>query len=94
MLIKMLLNSFLKILAVCAIALLLPINAAMAAACVVEKVMPLGDSITAGVSSGVADKDLVGYRKVLYDDLVAASNVVDFVGGEVFGWATPNFDSK
>ena len=86
-------NSFSTILAICTILFVLSAHTA-AAECVVEKIMPLGDSITAGVSAGVADEDLVGYRKFLYDDLVASSNVVDFVGGEVWGWAVPGFDSN
>ena len=48
------------------------------------RIMPLGDSITLGSSSGVADRDFwVSYRKALYDKLWAAGYVVDdeiFVG--------------
>lgn len=45
------------------------------------RIMPLGDSITRGNSSGEPDPDYqVSYRKALWDLLVADSYEVDFVG--------------
>jgi len=45
------------------------------------RIMPLGDSITYGSSSGELDPDyMVSYRKVLWDVLTADSYEVDFVG--------------
>jgi lysophospholipase L1-like esterase len=45
------------------------------------RIMPLGDSITQGFSSGVSDPDyMVSYRKALWDLLVADGYDVDFVG--------------
>ena len=45
------------------------------------KVMPLGDSITVGKSSGVDDlSKQISYRKDLWDDLIAAGYSVDFQG--------------
>ena len=49
----------------------------------VIRIMPLGDSITMGIASGVPDPDyMVSYRKALWDFLVADSYEVDFVGSE------------
>jgi hypothetical protein len=46
------------------------------------RIMPLGDSITTGVSGALAQNLQVGYRRKLYDDLEAASDGygIDFVG--------------
>ena len=45
------------------------------------RIMPLGDSITEGFSSGEPDPDRqVSYRKALWDKLIAAGYDVDFVG--------------
>jgi len=45
------------------------------------KIMPLGDSITYGSSSGEPDSDyMVSYRKILWDVLTTNSYEVDFVG--------------
>jgi hypothetical protein len=53
-----------------------PVNAAIT-------IMPLGDSITRGSSSGEPDPDyMVSYRKALWDLLVADSYEVDFVGSQ------------
>lgn len=55
---------------------------------VAPRVMPLGDSIT----SGVTDTDLpaeavrVGYRQPLYEGLGGAGYLVDFVGSLQHGW--------
>ena len=66
------------------------------AAGAVNKIMPLGDSITQGTSSGVADPDFqVSYRKALYDKLWAAGYVVDdeiFVGTLISGESVADFD--
>jgi hypothetical protein len=52
----------------------LPVHAFM-------RIMPLGDSITRGSSSGEPDPEyMVSYRKVLFDMLVADGYEVDFVG--------------
>ncbi len=62
------------------------------------RIMPLGDSITLGSSSGVADRDFwVSYRKALYDKLWAAGYVVDdeiFVGTPTWisGESVADFD--
>ncbi len=60
------------------------------------KIMPLGDSITQGIASGVADEEFqVSFRKALYDKLKAAGYVVDdeiFVGTLFSGESVPDFD--
>ena len=54
----------------------------------VIQIMPLGDSITRGSSSGVSDPDyMVSYRKALRDLLVAEGYDVDFVGSQNEGSA-------
>lgn len=47
-----------------------------------QKIMPLGDSITRGAFGGgtPADSEKIGYRKPLYDGLVADGYGFDFVG--------------
>lgn len=51
-------------------------------------IMPLGDSITRGSSSGVPDPaNMVSYRKTLYDLLAARSYEMDFVGSQNEGSA-------
>ena len=71
---------------------LIVISAANAA----NKIMPLGDSITQGNSSGVADEEFqVSYRKALYDRLKAAGYVINneiFVGSLMSGEAVADFD--
>jgi hypothetical protein len=61
-----------------------------------NKIMPLGDSITQGISSGVPDEARqVSYRKALYDNLKAAGYVVNdeiFVGTLFSGESVPDFD--
>jgi lysophospholipase L1-like esterase len=52
------------------------------------RIMPLGDSITAGSNSGVIPDDpgyYLSYRKALKDKLVAAGYVTDFVGSQIGG---------
>ena len=45
------------------------------------KIMPLGDSITQGQSSGEPDTDRqISYRKALWDKLISGDYDVDFVG--------------
>lgn len=58
------------------------------------KMMPLGDSITAGfITSGNPPvSQQVGYRKPLYDALLASSFNVDFVGTQTHGSSVANFD--
>ena len=60
------------------------------------RIMPLGDSITAGVSSGILDNAyVIGYRKDLWDSLKSANYRIDFAGGVRHGWAykqTEGFD--
>ncbi len=57
------------------------------------RIMPLGDSITKGSSSGVDDETLqISYRKALYDSLVASDYSVDFVGSLTNGENVPDFD--
>jgi len=61
-----------------------------------NKIMPLGDSITEGSSSGVVDEALwVSYRKALFDRLKAAGYLADeevFVGTLFSGESVANFD--
>jgi len=47
------------------------------------RVMPLGDSITVGKSSGATD--WIAYRKDLWNSLIAANYSVDFVGSQING---------
>ena len=58
--------------------------------------MPLGDSITQGITSGIANEAFqVSYRKTLYDDLEAAGYVINdeiFVGTLSSGDLVPDFD--
>ena len=54
------------------------------------RIMPLGDSITAGITGPASGEppdpaDRIGYRKKLYNDLVAAGFEVDFVGSQQGG---------
>jgi hypothetical protein len=61
--------------------------------CPVTRIMPLGDSITVGHSSGVADDAWkISYRKDLWDTLVANDYNVDFVGSQINGENYSNFD--
>jgi len=54
------------------------------------RIMPLGDSVTAGYNSLGWDTDLmVGYRQKLYLDLLADGYAVDFVGSASSGELTP-----
>jgi hypothetical protein len=59
-------------------------------------VMPLGDSITTGITSGVEPDSIenyVGYRKFLWERLLAAGFYVDLVGAVMAGdFTDPNFD--
>lgn len=62
------------------------------------RIMPLGDSITAGVMTvnGVRLEDdlMTGYRQKLYFDLQSLGIPVDFVGSQTFGsGADPSFDA-
>jgi hypothetical protein len=59
-----------------------------------KKIMPLGDSITAGVNSigPVIEKFRVGYRKRLYDSLRGSGFGFDFVGTLTDGWGVSSFD--
>ncbi len=57
-------------------------------------IMPLGDSITQGKSSGVADESgWIAYRKDLWDSLIANGYNVDFVGSNLNGQVYPGFDA-
>ena len=51
------------------------------------RIMPLGDSITQGSSSGASWDNMVSYRKALWDLLVADSYDIDFVGSQNEGSA-------
>ena len=58
-------------------------------------IMPLGDSITVGSHSGVAQREFqVAYCKALWDKLVAAGYYVDFVGSQIAGDSVPKFDPQ
>lgn len=67
---------------------------ATAAIIISPRLMPLGDSITVGTISGAipGPANSVGYRKPLYDALLAAGYLVDFVGSQNYGYSVPNFD--
>jgi hypothetical protein len=57
------------------------------------RIMPLGDSITVGSSSGVADAaQYISYRKDLWESLLAAGHFVDFVGSAINGQFYEGFD--
>jgi len=56
-------------------------------------VMPLGDSITVGNSSGVVDLDKqISYRKDLWDSLSAAGFWINYVGSQTNGEFFAGFD--
>ena len=77
------------------VVILFPIILASAAGAA-NKIMPLGDSITQGITSGVPDEAFqVSYRKALYDKLDTAGYVINdeiFVGSLFSGESVPNFD--
>lgn len=58
------------------------------------RIMPLGDSITQGKSSGVdIESQQIGYRKTLYDMLAADGyDNINFVGSLTHGQDYPGFD--
>jgi acyl-CoA thioesterase-1 len=47
--------------------------------------MPLGDSLTVGVSATVTAGQEVGYRSPLYTSMIARGDKVDFVGSQLNG---------
>jgi lysophospholipase L1-like esterase len=63
-----------------------------------QTVMPLGDSITVGIIIGTITGaeppayTRVGYRKPLYDSLLAAGFTFDLVGAVTDGYGVSNFD--
>ena len=63
----------------------LPISPSPAATAQVS-IMPLGDSITYGSSSGTKPGEEVSYRKALMDKLVAAGYEIVFVGSQNSGY--------
>jgi len=80
---KMCLSSILMFVFFLEIIIASPVNA-------VTRIMPLGDSITVGSSSGADPDDndhYVSYRAALWDMLVAAEYDVDFVGSQQSGGA-------
>ncbi|MGE0083137.1 MAG: PKD domain-containing protein [Desulfococcaceae bacterium] len=56
------------------------------------RIMPLGDSITAGFSPGLEPEMEIGYRQKLYQDMIASGYDADFVGSQTFGSSVPDFD--
>ncbi len=54
------------------------------------KIMPLGDSITWGVNPD--DPDSVGYRDFLYNQLISAGYIIDFVGSVTGDGTDPNHE--
>ncbi|MEZ4526350.1 MAG: PKD domain-containing protein [Desulfobacterales bacterium] len=56
------------------------------------RIMPLGDSITAGFSPGLEPGFQVGYRQKLYQDLLASGYDADFAGSQTYGSSVPDFD--
>jgi hypothetical protein len=72
-----------------------PANQTTQTTCVPTRIMPLGDSITKGSSSGVFDPTLqISYRKDLWDLLVADGYNVDFVGSLTNGENYTGFDAN
>ncbi len=63
----------------------------------IPRIMLLGDSITAGVTDGANDQPPIGqrtgYRKPLYDALVAGGYQFDFVGSQLTGANVTDFDA-
>jgi hypothetical protein len=61
------------------------------------RIMPLGDSVTTGLSDVTGQlpvpEQRVGYRKALYDALLAAGYSVDFVGSQAYGTGVVGFDA-
>ena len=70
------------------------VRRALALSCATPvKIMPLGDSITVGKSSGVDDAtQWISYRKELWESLQANGYNVDFVGSQVNGEFYTGFD--
>jgi len=61
--------------------------------CTTAKIMPLGDSITMGSSSGVSDPaKYISYRRDLWNGLAEAGYPVDFVGSLKNGQSYSGFD--
>jgi hypothetical protein len=63
----------------------------------IPRIMLLGNSITAGVTDGANDQPPIGqrtgYRKPLYDALVAGGYKFDFVGSQLTGANVTDFDA-
>ena len=61
-----------------------------------NKMLPVGDSITQGITSGVVEEEFqISYRKALYDKLKAAGYVINdeiFVGTLFSGESVADFD--
>ena len=62
------------------------------AVCTETRILPVGDSITAGVGDVQNNAIMVGYRKFLWDNLANNNYVVDFVGSQNGGDAISGFD--
>jgi hypothetical protein len=62
------------------------------------RMMPLGDSITAGITDGAQQLPVperrVGYRKPLLEQLTAAGYPMDVVGSQSFGAGVLGFDAQ
>jgi hypothetical protein len=62
-----------------------------------QAIIPLGDSVTAGITDGTgglpAVDQRVGYRKPLYDGLGGAGYSIDLAGSLVAGSGIPGFDA-
>ncbi|MAU11401.1 MAG: hypothetical protein CL607_16385 [Anaerolineaceae bacterium] len=57
------------------------------------RIMPTGDSLTQGYSSGVTDNGYqIAYRKTLYDNLIAQGRQINFVGSNSSGGSYTGFD--
>jgi lysophospholipase L1-like esterase len=79
----------------CLTALLLLVVAVSSAFSGAVRIMPLGDSITAGSNSGVVDDAFwIAYRKDLYNRLVGGRYAVNFVGSQVNGSGAGLTDSQ
>ena len=65
---------------------------AVLAVCNKTRILPVGDSITVGVGDVLDNAIMVGYRRFLWEDLLANNYAVDFVGSQNSGNAIPGFD--
>ena len=84
-----------KTLAAVVTACLIILNSLIVSAqCINTRIMPLGDSITAGYGEVLDPAYIVGYRQFLWDTLLSTGYTVDFVGSQNYGYAVSGFESN